>query len=159
MTVVHIVLFKFRTDVSEEHKATFVKELKTLKTLPCVKAQRLVVGGPSITDPIERSKGYHFALLSFHENRKALEEYQASAEHHRVTSTYLWPFKEDVTRFDFEVEQADEHMWDFVAKGIVNGLLEILVLLVKPFHGQDLTGFKEAYKDLCIASATRINQF
>uniref|UniRef100_L2FR09 MmgE/PrpD family protein n=1 Tax=Colletotrichum fructicola (strain Nara gc5) TaxID=1213859 RepID=L2FR09_COLFN len=121
MTVVHIVLFKFRSDVTDEHKATFVRELKTLKTLPCVKAQRLVVGGPSITDPIERSKGYHFALLSFHEDRKALEEYQASAEHHRVTSTYLWPFKEDVTRFDFEVEQEDEHMWDFVAKGIVNG--------------------------------------
>ncbi|KAF9880722.1 MmgE/PrpD family protein [Colletotrichum karsti] len=121
MTVVHIVLFKFRPDVTDEHKATFVKELKTLKTLPCVKAQRLVVGGPSITDPIERSKGYHFALLSFHQDRKALEEYQASAEHHRVTSTYLWPFKEDVTRFDFEVDQEDEHMWDFVAKGMVNG--------------------------------------
>ncbi len=26
----------------------------------------------------------------------------------RVTSTYLWPFKEDVTRFDFEVDKDDE---------------------------------------------------
>lgn len=26
----------------------------------------------------------------------------------RVTSTYLWPFKEDVTRFDFEVDKEDE---------------------------------------------------
>ncbi|KAK1633818.1 hypothetical protein BDP81DRAFT_408356 [Colletotrichum phormii] len=83
MTVVHIVLFKFRPDVPEEHKSTFVRELKTLKSLPCVKDQRLIVGGPSITDPIERSKGYQFALLSFHQDREALESYQASPEHHR----------------------------------------------------------------------------
>ena len=79
----HKVLFKFRPEVSEEHKKKFVTELKTLKSLPCVKEQRLVVGGPSITDPIERSKGFHFALLSFHEDRAALDAYQASDEHHR----------------------------------------------------------------------------
>ena len=28
----------------------------------------------------------------------------------RVTSEYLWPYKEDVTRFDFEVDAEDEHM-------------------------------------------------
>ncbi|KAK1572771.1 stress responsive A/B barrel domain-containing protein [Colletotrichum navitas] len=121
MTVVHIVLFKFRADVSEEHRETFVRELKTLKFLPCVKDRRLIVGGPSVTDPVEKSKGYHFALLSFHRDREALEEYQASAEHHRVTSTYLWPFKEDVTRFDFEVTEEDEYMCQFVAKGLANG--------------------------------------
>ncbi|EFQ32296.1 stress responsive A/B Barrel domain-containing protein [Colletotrichum graminicola] len=121
MTVVHIVLFKFRPDVSEEHRETFVRELKTLKSLPCVKDHRLIVGGPSVTDPAERSKGYHFALLSFHQDRGALEEYQASAEHHRVTSTYLWPFKEDVTRFDFEVAEEDEYMCQFVAKGLADG--------------------------------------
>ncbi|KAJ2976481.1 hypothetical protein NQ176_g4927 [Zarea fungicola] len=108
MTIVHIVLFKFKPEVTEDHKATFVRELKQLKTLPCVLNQRLVVGGPSVTDPIERSKGYHYALVSYHKDRAALDEYQASAEHHRVTSTYLWPFKEDVTRFDFEVAAEDE---------------------------------------------------
>lgn len=30
----------------------------------------------------------------------------------RVTSEYLWPFAEDVTRFDFEVEQEDESILD-----------------------------------------------
>lgn len=139
--LVPAVLFKFRPDVSEEHKETFVRELKTLKSLPCVKDHRLIVGGPSVTDPIERSKGYQFSLLSFHQDRKALEEYQASAEHHRyassshfasaeemltlvsirVTSTYLWPFKEDVTRFDFEVAEEDEYMCQFVANGLANG--------------------------------------
>ncbi|KAM0546421.1 hypothetical protein ACHAPJ_010888 [Fusarium lateritium] len=105
MTVVHIVLFKFRPDVDESHRQTFVKELKALKTLSCVKDQRLVVGGPSITDPIARSKGFQICLLSFHPNPAALAEYQASSEHH---SQYLWPFAEDVTRFDFEVAEEDE---------------------------------------------------
>jgi hypothetical protein len=77
------VLFKFRSGVSAEHKSLFVAELKTLKTLPCVQDGQLIVGGPSITDPIERSKGFEFALLSYHRDRKALEEYQASKEHHR----------------------------------------------------------------------------
>lgn len=76
------VMFKFRPEVSQEHKDTFVRELKKLKNLDCVKGHRLVVGGPSVTDPIERSKGFHYALLSFHEDLGALEAYQASKEHH-----------------------------------------------------------------------------
>lgn len=78
-----IVFFKFRAEVTDEHKQKFVTELKKLKSLPCVKEQRLVVGGASITNPIERSKGFEFALLSFHEDRVALEEYQKSDEHHQ----------------------------------------------------------------------------
>lgn len=77
------VLFKFLPSVSAEHKNTFVTQLKTLKSLPCVLNERLLVGGPSITDPIERSKGYEFSLVSFHRDREALEEYQTSDEHHR----------------------------------------------------------------------------
>ncbi|OGM43312.1 stress responsive A/B barrel domain protein [Aspergillus bombycis] len=113
MTLVHIVLFQFRSDVSEEHKQTFVTELKKLKHLSCVKAGRLLVGGPSVTDPIERSKGFQIALVSYHENREALAEYQASDEHHRVTSTYLFPYKEDLVRFDFEVDEEDEYICQF----------------------------------------------
>jgi hypothetical protein len=77
------VLFKFKSSVSSAHKETFVTQLKALKKLSCVLDNRLLVGGPSITDPIESSKGYEFALLSFHKDRKALEEYQASPEHHQ----------------------------------------------------------------------------
>ncbi|KAH7355906.1 stress responsive A/B barrel domain-containing protein [Pyrenochaeta sp. MPI-SDFR-AT-0127] len=119
MTIVHIVLFKFLPSVSAAHKAKFVSELRALKCLQCVQSNRLLVGGPSITDPIERSKGYEFALLSFHRDKEALEEYQASDEHHRVTSNYLWPYKEDVTRFDFEVAEEDEYMCEFLAKNIL----------------------------------------
>ncbi|KZZ91809.1 stress responsive A/B Barrel domain-containing protein [Moelleriella libera RCEF 2490] len=105
------VLFKFRADVSKEHRQTFVTELKKLRSLPSVLNQRLVVGGPSITDPAERSKGYQLALVSHHRDRSALAEYQASQEHHAVTNTYLWPFREDVTRFDFELDAEDESIW------------------------------------------------
>ncbi|KAI0599797.1 hypothetical protein F4775DRAFT_95216 [Biscogniauxia sp. FL1348] len=118
MTIVHIVLFKFRDDVAESHKETFVAELKKLKDLPCVLNSSLVVGGPSVTDPIERSKGFHYALVSYHKDVEALAQYQASDEHHRVTSTYLWPFREDVIRFDFEVE-------DQLGGLMVDGLLRI----------------------------------
>ena len=53
-----------------------------LKNLDCVKDNRLVMGGPSITDLIERSKNFEFALLSFLEDLVALNAYQASKEHH-----------------------------------------------------------------------------
>lgn len=75
-------MFKFKPEVTQEHKDIFVRELKKLRNLPCVKDGRLLVGGPSVTDPIERSKGFEYALVSFHENLAALEEYQASKEHH-----------------------------------------------------------------------------
>lgn len=75
------VFFKFKADVTAGHKATFVEELKKLKNLPCVLNNRLIVGGPSVTDPVERSKGFEFALLSYHQDRAALDEYQASKEH------------------------------------------------------------------------------
>ncbi|KAI1424511.1 stress responsive A/B barrel domain protein [Xylaria sp. FL1777] len=107
MTVIHIVLFKFREDVSDSHKEEFVTELRKLKDLPCVMNSRLVVGGPSITDPIQRSQGFQYALVSYHKDRQALSEYQATNEHHKVTSKYLWPFKEDVIRFDFEVGEEE----------------------------------------------------
>jgi hypothetical protein len=82
-----IVLFKFKPTVSLAHKDAFVTQLKALKKLSCVLDNRLIIGGPSITEPIERSKGYEFALLSFHQDRKALEEYQASSEHKRYEVT------------------------------------------------------------------------
>lgn len=39
----------------------------------------------------------------------------------RVTSQYLWPFKEDVMRFDFEVDEEDEYMCEMMAKAAVDG--------------------------------------
>ena len=38
---------------------------------------------------------------------------------HRVTSTYMFPFKEDLCRFDFEVEPEDEYMCNFIERSFV----------------------------------------
>jgi hypothetical protein len=76
------VLFKFGSEVSQAHKDLFASSLKKLKNLSCVKDNRLIVGGPSITDTIERSKGFQYALLSYHHDREALAAYQACKEHH-----------------------------------------------------------------------------
>lgn len=76
-----IVFFKFRAGTPLSQKETFVRSLKTLKTLPSVKGGRLLVGGPSVTTPIEKSQGYEYALLSYHEDTAALQEYQVSKEH------------------------------------------------------------------------------
>lgn len=78
-----LVLFKFRADVLTQHKLAFVRELKALRELSCVKDRMLWVGSPSVTNPIEKSQGFEIALTSFHENLAALEEYQASKEHER----------------------------------------------------------------------------
>ncbi|KUJ15288.1 stress responsive A/B barrel domain-containing protein [Mollisia scopiformis] len=110
MTVIHVVLFKFLPTTSPQQKSTFLREVKSLATLPCVEDQRLIVGGPSISEPKEVSQGFEFGLVSFHPDRKALEEYQASAEHGRVADNYIKPFKENVIRFDFEVPEGDEHL-------------------------------------------------
>ncbi|KAK7749319.1 hypothetical protein SLS62_008288 [Diatrype stigma] len=105
-----LVLFRFKPEVTKEHKATFVQELKKLKSLPCVKDNRLIVGGPSITNPIERSKNFEYALVSYHQDRAALNAYQSSKEHTWVVQNLLFPFKEDLCRFDFEVDPEDEYM-------------------------------------------------
>jgi hypothetical protein len=76
------VLFKFLPSVPQSHLDLFATTLATLKNLPSVKDNRLIVGGPSITEPAERSKGFQYALLSYHKDREALEEYQASDRHH-----------------------------------------------------------------------------
>lgn len=49
--------------------------------------------------------------------------YQASKEHHWVTQTYMFPYKEDLCRFDFEVAPEDEYMCDFIASAALKGQL------------------------------------
>lgn len=61
-----------------------------MKSLSCVKDGRLIVGGPSVTDPIEKSKGFEYCLVSYHQDRAALEEYQASKEHHEYALDFSY---------------------------------------------------------------------
>ncbi|KAK9384273.1 hypothetical protein V1515DRAFT_633665, partial [Lipomyces mesembrius] len=83
--------------------------------------ERLIVGVSSINLG-ELSKGFEYALLSYHRDREALAEYQASKEHQGVISTYTLPHKEDVFRFDFEADAEDEYMCQMVEKGILERL-------------------------------------
>lgn len=41
----------------------------------------------------------------------------------RVTSTYMFPYKEDLLRFDFEVDQEDEYMCRAIGDGIMTGFM------------------------------------
>ncbi|KAJ5491282.1 hypothetical protein N7539_002849, partial [Penicillium diatomitis] len=106
-------LFKFRPETQISTREKFVTELKTLKYLPCVKDQRLIVRGPSITDPASKSKGFQHALVGYHDDQVALDMYQASPEHARVTSQYFIPYKKDLVRFDFETDLGGEDLLGF----------------------------------------------
>ena len=83
LLMLNIVMFKFHQNVTEDRKTTIIHELKRLKILECVKGNRLVVGGPSINTPVERTKGFELTLLSIHENPENLKEYRDSEEHQR----------------------------------------------------------------------------
>ncbi|KAF9884730.1 hypothetical protein FE257_001291 [Aspergillus nanangensis] len=113
MTIIHIVMFKFRPEVTEDHRDSIIQDLKAMKAMDCVKGHRLVVGGPSINTPPERSKGFQVTLLSFHENIAELQKYRDSDEHQSITRTRIFPHTEDLLRFDFEVAPEDEYMWSF----------------------------------------------
>ncbi|KAJ5164180.1 uncharacterized protein N7500_006010 [Penicillium coprophilum] len=118
MTVIHI-------DVAEETRGDTIRAMKSLKTLDCVKGHRLVVGGPSINTPPERTKGFEVVLLSLHENMTSYEEYRDSNEHQTnyfilslflpdsITRTHIFPNTKDILRYDFEVPPEEEHMWSF----------------------------------------------
>lgn len=41
---------------------------------------------------------------------------------YRVTSTYMFPYREDLIRFDFEVAPEDEYMWHFLPINSLNGV-------------------------------------
>ncbi|KAL4895266.1 stress responsive A/B barrel domain protein [Aspergillus ambiguus] len=113
MTVIHIVMFKFRPELTKENKNSIIGCLKNMKKLDSVKGHRLVVGGPPINASPERSKGFEVTLLSLHENRDEFENYRDSKEHQEITCESIFPYTEDLLRFDFEVAAEDEYMWKF----------------------------------------------
>ena len=41
----------------------------------------------------------------------------------RVTSKLMFPYKEDLVRFDFEVAPEDEYMCEFLAKTAINSVV------------------------------------
>ncbi|OQE45887.1 hypothetical protein PENCOP_c001G04909 [Penicillium coprophilum] len=92
MTVIHI-------DVAEGTRSDTIRAMKSLKTLDCVKGHRLVVGGPSINTPPERTKGFEVVLLSLHENMTAFEKYRDSDEHQAYVTLLLPIPPKDTTSY------------------------------------------------------------
>lgn len=41
----------------------------------------------------------------------------------RVTSTYMFPYKEDLFRFDFEVDDEDEYTFQGIGNALLKGLI------------------------------------
>jgi hypothetical protein len=60
-----------------------MREFKRCENLPGVRGGRAIMSGPSLAEPIKRSKGFEYAFVSYHDNLAALKEYQSSEEHHR----------------------------------------------------------------------------
>ncbi|TWU75749.1 hypothetical protein ED733_001705 [Metarhizium rileyi] len=125
MVLVHTVLFKFKPDGSSEHKEIRPgaqrspgSAERSEPTACCgrpfsdrsYRAQPGLPSGVGELSPGSRGpSGVRFVQTSERGNeQKELPRYQASEEHNRITSTYLWPFKEEVTRFDFETDAGDE---------------------------------------------------
>ncbi|KAJ1506300.1 hypothetical protein HMI54_011121 [Coelomomyces lativittatus] len=99
MTVVHIVLFKFKSHVSEEaiHKAG--QALLALKT----KLPDLISKANFSKSFTERHKGYSHALVMEMPSKQALETYSPHPVHQEVVKGSCSPIVEDVLAFDYEV--------------------------------------------------------
>ncbi len=108
--LVHVVMFRFKTEVDQETRATVIAAAKEMKHLDSVMGHKLLVGSPSVTNPLTMSQGYDFALVSYHNDLEALTAYQKSPRHQHLVSSYLKPNLDDLVRFDFEVDKEDEHM-------------------------------------------------
>jgi hypothetical protein len=81
LTALYSVLLKFKPDVSQEHRDTFVREMKAVRQWPHVKCAFL--GEQALTGTASFSKDYEYGFVSFHEDQAALERYRALGEHER----------------------------------------------------------------------------
>ena len=93
---VHVMLFKFKPEVSEEEIAGIMKELADLKDkIPVLK--EYLVG--KNTSP--RGQGYHYAQVSVFEKKEDLQVYSKHPEHRKVARQIGPKVAEGIT-MDFE---------------------------------------------------------
>lgn len=94
----HIVLFRFKDEITDSTKATIVKELLSLKDkVPSIQS---ITAGKNFTD---RSKGFEYGLVVRFENRLGLDDYQVHPEHQRVIHEFIRPALADILAVDYEV--------------------------------------------------------
>ncbi|KAF9364516.1 hypothetical protein BGX34_001287 [Mortierella sp. NVP85] len=97
MTVVHIVLFKFKPDVDGNQTLEFVRGLKD--RVPEVDTVQLGVNFNT-----ERAKGFTHGFTMTFKDKGALDAYDKSQAHIDAVKEYIAPITEDLLIFDYEVE-------------------------------------------------------
>ncbi|ORZ35215.1 hypothetical protein BCR44DRAFT_116633 [Catenaria anguillulae PL171] len=99
MTIIHIVLFKFKADASAEAIESARKELLNLQSLLPNHISKISFG-KSFTD---RHKGFEYVLTVEMPSRQALAEYSPHPEHQRVVKSHIMPILDDIMAVDYEV--------------------------------------------------------
>lgn len=92
----HVVLFKFRKDVSESTIAPVIKALGELPSKIAV-VREFVFG----RDVLHSERSYDLALVSSFDNLEDMKKYQVNPEHQAV-ATRLREISESIVTVDFE---------------------------------------------------------
>ncbi len=96
--VVHIVLFRWRSDVNAAQVAAAHDALRALATeIPGIVE---ITCGTNFTD---RAKGFQSGLVVRFTDRAALDAYLPHPTHRRVVDEFINPIREDSLALDYEV--------------------------------------------------------
>ncbi|KAF9354760.1 hypothetical protein BGX26_007384 [Mortierella sp. AD094] len=99
MAVIHIVLFKLKSELSEQDGKDLLKAIIELKTkVPEVETVQLGVN----FNP--RSKGFTHGFTMTFKNKSSLDTYDKSEAHVDAVKNYLSHRIDDILIFDYEVE-------------------------------------------------------
>lgn len=93
----HIVLFKFKDQLSDQEKQAFIDGLERLKTDIPVIAE--LSHGPNFSD---RGQGFDYVLNVLLKDRDALIEYRDHPVHQNILAEVLRPASADTLAVDYE---------------------------------------------------------
>lgn len=94
---IHIVLFKFKAETTEEQKQILKNEI--LKQKDITPGLLEISFGEDFTN---RSKGYAYAEVAVFKNRKSLEDFNKSDYHQQLIVTHIRPILDDILVLDYE---------------------------------------------------------
>jgi hypothetical protein len=95
----HIVLFKFKKDISKENIDLLYENFLKLKDeIPWIVS---ITWGIDISIE-EKAKWYNIAFLLIFENKKDRDDYLPHPKHQSLVEKYILPIIEDVLVFDYE---------------------------------------------------------
>lgn len=99
MAVAHIILLKFKPEVTEAQAQNVLKKVAELKSvLSVVESVHLGVNFSA------RSKGFTHGFTMIFKDRAALETYDKSPEHVHAVAEFIRPNVEDLLAFDYDTE-------------------------------------------------------